>query len=778
MSLFDKGKIILTDTEKCDYKWLEDLEDEQIELPSDIEYFYKNALAVIDENNCVINLSEELDTIDTNKQLSTSKEDNQILRQKVVYDESSTVKQIHDAYVVNNSLVEIKEIDDKVISMVIEDNKKLSDVIDRIPYGIIDKSATGIGATTLEMYSPRNSIIVFPTKALASSKASLYTEEKGPNSCLYVGSKTNEFNNSSNGVILNYIFDSSYEYKKFFVVADSLARLLNLIEKDNFDKYFLMVDEVDTLQSDSTYRSSLEVVMDYYERFNYYQRAVVSATIKDFTNPVLEKESVVKISYKNPVKRLFSLVYTRNENLCTVNKIKELLTNNPDDKILIAYNSIDAILICIELLKTELGDEIEDKIGILCGEYGKEKVGELRIELQNCRLSRQIVFMTCAYFAGLDILDDCNIIAVSSFNQPFTLLSIERLFQIVGRCRNKVLKEYVIYSTSQRFISNESYREYKSNLIDKVNNLIEAIIAFKKVTDKNPNYNPTYNYIDKLIDAVAYEKVGNDYPVRIVRRNSISGELVPFYFNIDSCLERWKLYNRLYTSDISLPKKLLKLNQDIKTISILLEKTETQKEISEKISELSKSKAEEACINIKSKLLEYSDDRSNDQLLKQIKNESKNLDRRAKVLVNKFLFLVNHYEGKYLFDILFPASESMPTFKRTINSMVFYALDEKHPLKILVYGTFSYSEENVKNRKLKFSHADKNSLMKVIFDTYFAGMSIKKTKPERFFKCCFKLGKTKKLCNIKGINPLDINPPFNPITETDNEKVRRMLYLD
>ena len=39
-----------------------------------------------------------------------------------------------------------------------------------MPHGIVNKQLPGVGATTLEINSNRNSIIVLPTKALAFSK--------------------------------------------------------------------------------------------------------------------------------------------------------------------------------------------------------------------------------------------------------------------------------------------------------------------------------------------------------------------------------------------------------------------------------------------------------------------------------------------------------------------------------------------------------------------------------------------------------------------------------
>ena len=60
---------------------------------------------------------------------------------------------------------------DKVCFTMPQDDAKLSDVFETTPYGLIKKNRTGVGATTLELNSPRNSIIVVPTKALAYEKA-------------------------------------------------------------------------------------------------------------------------------------------------------------------------------------------------------------------------------------------------------------------------------------------------------------------------------------------------------------------------------------------------------------------------------------------------------------------------------------------------------------------------------------------------------------------------------------------------------------------------------
>jgi hypothetical protein len=140
------------------------------------------------------------------------------------------------------------------------DEAKLGDIFVESPYGLIKKNRTGIGATTLELESLRNSIIVVPTRALAYSKAiKSRIDETERYNYLYVAGDSEDCNFPS---IRDYLSDWSIIHKKFIVVADSLARLLREIREENIKFYFLMVDEIDSYQYDSSYRDSLENVID------------------------------------------------------------------------------------------------------------------------------------------------------------------------------------------------------------------------------------------------------------------------------------------------------------------------------------------------------------------------------------------------------------------------------------------------------------------------------------------------------------------------------------
>src|SRR5699024_2364391 len=123
-------------------------------------------------------------------------------------------------------------------------------------------------------------------------------ESTGKNKYCYVGSPIGEISQSPNTRdIQSYIKDTDMPYKKFLVVADSLPKLIKAIGEHIYQDYFLMIDEIDTYQDDSTFRPALSDAIDYYFRFNPYHRCLVSATIKEFSHPNVQQEPVIELEY-------------------------------------------------------------------------------------------------------------------------------------------------------------------------------------------------------------------------------------------------------------------------------------------------------------------------------------------------------------------------------------------------------------------------------------------------------------------------------------------------
>lgn len=159
---------------------------------------------------------------------------------------------------------------------------KLSDVLNAIPHGLINKDETGMGATYLELITERNSIIVEPIKITAYSKAKKHN-------ALYVGSQMNDDVIVTNKMIVDYCNDELIQFKKIVVVADSLPRLVDVLGGKIFEDYFLMIDEIDSFQTDANFRERMGNCIDIYKLFPKDKRALVTATVIKFSDPELSE---------------------------------------------------------------------------------------------------------------------------------------------------------------------------------------------------------------------------------------------------------------------------------------------------------------------------------------------------------------------------------------------------------------------------------------------------------------------------------------------------------
>lgn len=455
----------------------------------------------------------------------------------------------------NNAIVKYNEIDleytidweekGKSICMINfkmpADKIHLADIFVTTPYGLIKKNRTGIGATTLELNSPRNSIVVVPTRALAYGKAasSKIEGESDKYRVLYVGGDITGFIVPE---ISDYLMDSSIHYKKFIVVADSLPRLLHIIGKEHYKDYFLMIDEIDSYQYDCSYRPNMENVMDYYFQFPISHRCLVSATIGEFSNKDITEEPVINVKFDNTQSRNINLIHTDKAEFRLKKLIEEIATANPDEKILIAYNSVKG---CATIINS-LDESLKSECAILCSSKNEE-ITEYYSDIVEDRLPKRITFMTCTYFVGIDITERFHLITAINVSKPYTILSTDKLQQIAGRCRHPegLLSEAIIYTTKNN-------NEIPTDLQEQVLKDAEALATFGNLYSKLKNKFPkSYYFTDDLIEKDFIETTAKRYfgssPVKLIRKNS-DRIFVPSYFNIDFVRIQADLLSRLYST--------------------------------------------------------------------------------------------------------------------------------------------------------------------------------------------------------------------------------------
>ncbi|SDD13686.1 hypothetical protein SAMN04488104_101622 [Algoriphagus faecimaris] len=305
-----------------------------------------------------------------------------------------------------------------------------------LPTGIIDKKYTGIGATHCEIVSKRNSIIVSPTRSLARSKYEEWVKkekEKGI-SCFYLGGG---FGKIKDEEITK--FNSGNGFKKVFSVADSFPKIVKALGDSVYKDYAIIIDEIDSFQQDTSYRTSLESVVDYF--WNFSNKTVVTATLIEFSDPRFKPKKdfpLFEVHLDDYVKKPLNVFLVENQVLATANYINQLYIQDNNKKIFIALNSVSHINRVIKTLLEDERYQLED-FGVLCSVSSREKLmkGLSWEKIENGKLSKQITFATSAYFVGVDIKEQVHLIVCNADDMRYSILFPEKILQIIGRIRVK-----------------------------------------------------------------------------------------------------------------------------------------------------------------------------------------------------------------------------------------------------------------------------------------------------------------------------------------------------
>ena len=564
------------------------------------------------------------------------------------------------------------------------DDAKLSYVFENLPWGIIKKNRTGIGATTLELNSPRHSIIVVPTRALAYEKAkSSRIGNTNKYKVLYIGGKIDRFNIPT---IKDYLADEEIRYKKFIVVVDSLYKLLEEVGESNYKDYFFMIDEIDSYQNDSWYRPNMEKAIDYYFKFPFRNRCMVSATVGDFSNPMIKEEPVIEVAFNNPIPRNITLQPTDNVLIGTVNKIVELSEQHPNEKILVALNLVTRGILPVIL---SLPEELQEECSVLCGEKSRIHVEGYYKELLSSQLPSRITFMSCTFFVGIDISERFHLISVADTAYPFTLLSTHRLQQIAGRCRHKdgLLSETIIYTTKDNFPDgNIDYQNLTEEIISDANLLVNLSDSMLSIKDKFPMVIKEYNkiFINEIVDN-SMKSYYESSSVKLVRKSN--NKLAIAYFNIDNIVIQVKMLHTLYSKVDNLQKVLAIEGNNVNLLSYKHEEYDITDEIRNSIEELGEEKDEEQKEAIIEELRGKDTLEDRKRLAQARRNNATN---KNGIFLEHFIELQNYVPFEELITKL-PDYDTPAKYKDFYNAIVFWALDGSHPIKVTWKDLF---EEN------------------------------------------------------------------------------------
>lgn len=316
-------------------------------------------------------------------------------------------------------------------------NQYLSEVIDTLQTNAIYfKYLTNIGATTLEINAPRNSIIIeanVPVIVGKKKKGILAIYEK-------VGIED----------VVNYLV-SAKKYKKIIVTPESFYKVMaacKLLNIHLFEDYFLLFDECDRIIKDVAFRPNILLPMDVF--FKFKNKALISATAILPSDPRFDEHGFhcVQIRPNFIEQKPITLVPTNNIHQAFKDTLDAIESNN----ICVFINSTNLIASIINTLG------IKDSSVVYCSRESSQQLYVNGFKsFDNLNGFKKYNFFTSRFYSAVDILMESKptvIMITDTLTATHTMIDpYTDATQIIGRFRNGVEDVFHISNFDEDLIS-------------------------------------------------------------------------------------------------------------------------------------------------------------------------------------------------------------------------------------------------------------------------------------------------------------------------------------
>ena len=399
--------------------------------------------------------------------------------------------------------------------------QRLSDIMDEIqPNTILHKTVCGIGATTLELNCPRDSIIIEPNVPVIKGKEQKHLAMFG----VYEGVTVK--------MIKKYLLDNGVEYKKIMTTPESFGKVKRAIRKTGTDMYgnfFLLYDECERLIKDVDYRRS--VTLPTTDFFKFKQKAMVSATPIEPSDPRFEEQGFVmdRIVPAYDYRQDIEIIQTNNAMTVFRSVLKDL---DRDERVCIFFSSTDGI----EGIVERAG--IKGEVSIFCSTESMDKLkshgfenayDSITVENGYARLNRYN-FFTSRFYSAVDIELEYKpvvIILTELHSAPHTMIDpATDAIQIAGRFRNGVKRLLHITNANKKieYMNHEELEKYLDSSHTAYTN-VKGLFVKAEEKGETEQYRQAYRAMD-------YSRfiLPNGQPDYFMRDNAFHDELVKGYY--------------------------------------------------------------------------------------------------------------------------------------------------------------------------------------------------------------------------------------------------------
>ncbi len=338
----------------------------------------------------------------------------------------------------------------------------LSDVMDRIPSNcILSKRIPGCGATTLELNSDRDTIIVVPNVPVITCK-----EKKYPN-LLGVYEKVTASD------ICRYLEENSRH--KIMTTPESSGKVKTACERCGINihaHFFLLMDECHQLIQDVDYRDDIVLPMN--DFFQFKQKALVSATPIGFSDPRFSEQDfeTLEVNAEYDYRQEITVTHTYN-----IHKAVSEYLEAHDGTVCFFVNSVDLIYSIIS--------HFDLTAAIYCAPKSRRK---LKTEQNftdahsewSADTMKKYNFFTGRFFTAFDLELDYrpDVVMLSDpYIAEHTLLDIDTdCIQICGRFRNGIKSATHIYRTNPNIIVKDREQiEWEISTLEYAYNTVQTL---------------------------------------------------------------------------------------------------------------------------------------------------------------------------------------------------------------------------------------------------------------------------------------------------------------
>lgn len=315
----------------------------------------------------------------------------------------------------------------------------LSDVMQMIPTDcILSKRIPGCGATTLEIMTDRNSIIIVPNVPVINSKEKKFPQMKGVYEDVTVSD------------VVNYLKENR-QYK-IMTTPESFGKVNTACKRcglNIYSDFFLLDDECHQLVKDVDFRGDIVLPMD--DFFLFEHKALVSATPIKFSDPRFKGFNTIEVCADYDYQQEITITHT----FSIVGAVKDYLQNH-DGTICIFFNSVEGIISLIKQL------EILNDTTVYCAPKSRTKL-KSDYDYTNAyhewsaSTMKKYNFFTARFYTAFDLELDYKpdlLMITDPHLSPYTMFDVDTdCIQICGRFRYGISSATHIYRTDEEIIA-------------------------------------------------------------------------------------------------------------------------------------------------------------------------------------------------------------------------------------------------------------------------------------------------------------------------------------